>query len=104
MRSMAEIMGLIVDGKINTKEEAAAFVTAEAAEMAEFYGKPLEEMRATLLSNIGYCTGYLDHDAADRILEMFETEHPIFGKGHPTAEEAYALGIEYGKRSREKQP
>ena len=103
MRSMFEIMGLVVDQEINTKEKAAALVDAEAAEIAEACQIPVEEARKTLLANIGYCTGYYGSAAADRIMDLFETEHPIFGKTHPTAEEALRLGMEYGERSRGKE-
>jgi predicted membrane-bound dolichyl-phosphate-mannose-protein mannosyltransferase len=32
------------------------------------------------LSNIGYCAGYYNHKTAQRILKIFNAEHPIFGK------------------------
>jgi hypothetical protein len=103
MLSMREIINAVIDAEINTKEKAAALISQEAAELAAHYGKPVEEMRAILLSNIGYCTGYLDHAAADRVLELFETEHPIFGKTHPSAEDAFRMGQEYAaKRMKEK--
>ena len=103
MRSMSEIMGVIADGKINTKEEAAAFVKAEAAELAEFYKIPFDQARADLLSDIGYCTGYLDPAAADRIMDLFETEHPYFGRTHPSPEEALRMGMELGAKSLKKE-
>ena len=101
MRSMFEIMGLVTDGKINTKEDAAALVDAEAAEIAEAGQIPVEEARKILLSNIGYCTGYYGSGAADRIMDLFETEHPIFGKTHPTADEALRIELEYANRRKE---
>jgi hypothetical protein len=103
---MDDIVKAIIDGKINTKEQAAALVAEEAAEMATFYGKPIEEARAILLSNIGYVTGYMSHAQADHVMELFDTEHPIFGKTHPSPEEALRKGMEMGeaakKRSEEK--
>jgi hypothetical protein len=99
---MSEIMGLIVDAEINTREKASALVEQEAAEMAELYSKPLEEMRKVLLSNIGYATGYLTHAQADRIFELFDTEHPYFGRSHPSPEDALRMGMELGKASRRK--
>lgn len=95
MRSMRDIMCAVVDGEINTKAAAAALVNEEAAQVAQATGTPIEEARAVLLSNIGYCTGYYDNDFADQVLELFETEHPIFGRGHPTAEEALKMGMEW---------
>jgi hypothetical protein len=32
------------------------------------------------LSNIGYIAGYYDSKTAQRILKIFNTEHPIFGR------------------------
>jgi hypothetical protein len=95
-------MSSITDGKINTKEEAAALVAEEAAAASDFYKIPVETAAANILSNIGYFTGYLDHASADRIMEMFDCEHPVFGRTHPTTEEAYRIGLEYGQRSKEK--
>jgi hypothetical protein len=96
---MFEIMSLVVDAQINTKEKAAALVEQEAAEMAEAYRWSIEAAKAKLLADIGYCTGYYDNATADRVMDLFETEHPIFGKTHPSAEEALRMGMEYGRKS-----
>lgn len=93
-----EIVNLVQDGKITTKQQAAALVDEEARAMAEFYQINEQEARATLLSNIGYVTGYFSHEEADNIMELFDTEHPVFGRQHPSAEEAYRMGHEYGER------
>lgn len=74
MRSMREIMCAVVDGEINTKEQAAALVNEEALELAAAERISIEAARAMLLSNIGYCTGYYDNATADKILDLFETE------------------------------
>jgi hypothetical protein len=99
---MREIMNLVVDGEINTKQQAAALVAEEAAEMAQLCGKSADEWREILLANIGYCTGYYDNATADRIMELFETEHPIFGKTHPSPEEAFRLGMALGEAAKKK--
>jgi hypothetical protein len=99
---MREIINLAVDEELKTKEQAAALVEQEAAEIAEHNGISVEDARAKLLEDIGYVTGYLSHEQADRIMELFGTEHPIFGKGHPSMEDAYRLGKEYGERSKKK--
>jgi hypothetical protein len=96
-------MALVVDQEINTKDKAAALVDAEAAETAGFYEMPVEDARANLLASIGYCTGYYDTDTADRILDLFETEHPIFGRTHPTPAEALKMGMELGAKSLKKE-
>ena len=86
-----------------TKENAKALVHMQVHEMMSVL-TDLGEDEATkrVLSSIGYYTGYLDHATADKIMDLFETEHPIFGKTHPTPEEALRLGLEYGRRSKER--
>lgn len=44
------------------------------------------------LSNVGYFAGYYDRETADRIYDAFETAHPIFGRTHPSPDEAFKLG------------
>lgn len=98
MRSMLGILNLVQDGQITTKEQAAALVAEEVAEMVERYNVSAEEAKKTLLSNIGYVTKYLSHKQADNVMDLFETEHPAYGRQHPSAEEAYRLGHEYAER------
>lgn len=67
-------------------------------EMQEF----MKEYRACCAfadRNIGYWTGYLDQKKADRIRDWAGVTHPIFGRKHPTAEEAFAAGLKMGKAS-----
>ena len=54
-----------------------------------------------MLANIGYFAGYYSAEIADKTYELFETEHPIFGKTHPTKEEAFRKGMEMGKRRKD---
>lgn len=46
------------------------------------------------LQNIGYMSGYYDTKTADRIMEVFKTSHPIFGRRHPDPAEAFEKGYE----------
>jgi len=87
-----------------TKEHAKDIVHRQVHEMLSVL-TDMDEEEATkrVLVNIGYYTGYLDHATADRIMELFDTEHPMFGKSHPTQAEALAIGIAWGKRSKEKE-
>jgi hypothetical protein len=104
MRSVMKLMNLVQDGKIKNVEEARAIIAEEVKAYRAIDPAQAEETtRAILLNNIGYCSGYCDNKLADRILDLFETEHPIFGKTHPSAEEALRIGIEYGKKSRERE-
>jgi hypothetical protein len=97
---MMEILNLVMDGKISTKEQAAALVNEEVAALVEHYQLSEEEARKRLLESIGYVTGYLSHQQADRVMELFDTEHPVFGRQHPTADEAYRMGQEYANRNK----
>jgi len=47
-------------------------------------------------SNIGYCTGHFDTATADRVMQLFDCEHPVFGRGHPTPEEEFEMGRALG--------
>jgi hypothetical protein len=102
MKSIADIFGMVQDGTLTTREQAAALVDAEVVRMAGGGEIDAETARRNLLANIGYCTGYCSHEHADRIMDLFQTEHPIFGKTHPTPEEICRLGMERGRASRER--
>ena len=101
MRSMMEILNLVMDRKITTKEEAAALVDEESQALVEQYHLSEEEARKRLLESIGKVTAYLSYQQADRIMELFDCEHPVFGRQHPTAEEAYRMGQEYRNKKGE---
>ena len=59
-----------------------------------------EEALTIEKENVGYYSGYCAHDVADRIMELYDCEHPFFGRSHPTAEEAFRMGQELGERLR----
>lgn len=99
--TMRDMMGIVEACK--TEEEASALVqlwTEEARSEAggtSIRPSPIEDIRAACLSNIGYITGYMDKESHDRVLQLFKTEHPVFGLKIPTAEEAFAAGLKFGK-------
>jgi hypothetical protein len=98
MMTMPEIIKLaLADG---TKERASALVEAQVDEMVKMLDYDPAEARRITLVNIGYYTGYLDCTTADKIMELFETEHPVFGRTHPTPTEAFRLGMELGEQMR----
>lgn len=78
-----------------TKKEATAFVK-ELMKSAEDPKK--EGLEESIRSNLGYLTGYLNAEEATRLLDIFETEHPFFGKTRPTAEEAFKMGLAFGEK------
>ena len=71
-----------------TREEAEEFMKAYSAENPHAY------------ANIGYLAGYYGQKDMDRILDWFQTAHPIFGRSHPTPEEAFAAGQKIGEALR----
>ena len=87
-----------------TKERANQLVTEQVGEMMLVLGYTPEDARRRVLMNIGYYTAYLDYATGDKVLELFDTEHPVFGKGHPNpiAEEAYRKGLEFAERMKQK--
>ena len=83
-----------------TKEAAAALITERVGEMMLALGYTHEEARKIVLTNVGYYTGYMDNDTADKVMELFDTEHPYFGRKHYTPQEILKMGIEAGQKSR----
>lgn len=74
-----------------SKEEAREFMHA------------YREVSPYAYQNVGYLTGYMDTQTADRLMDWCETSHPIFGRSHPTPEEALTAGMKMaqGMRARE---
>jgi hypothetical protein len=100
MRSLFEIFR-IAQADDFTKENAAALVKEQAEEMVQVLGYDEAEARKIMLTNIGYFAGYYPPEVADRVYEMFGTEHPVFGRAHPTPEEAFAMGMRMGRSRKE---
>jgi hypothetical protein len=98
---------------VKTRDEARALVDREVQEIVgawkeaspspEKVANKTELLRRRVLSNIGYLAGYMNEKAGNRILDLFETEHPFFGREHPGPEQALAIGKRYGKLTRTKQ-
>lgn len=100
MRSQIEIMNR-AKAETFTKADAQAIVKEQVDEMVNVLGYTEAEARRITLANIGYITGYYPAELADKVFELFETEHPYFGKKHPTPEEISKMVIEHGRRIRE---
>jgi hypothetical protein len=96
MKSIPEMIGIAL--KDGTKEKARQIVQWKVDEMMDVLGYEANEARRITLINIGYYTGYMDHETADKVMELFETEHPVFGRTHPTPQEAFRLGRELGEK------
>jgi hypothetical protein len=96
MKTIADMIKLAL--MTRTRECAQQIVKDQVSEMVEILGYTEAEARRLTLINIGYYTGYLDHETADTVMELFETEHPVFGRTHPTPQEAFRLGKELGEQ------
>lgn len=66
------------------------------------FGNSREEAERIERENLGYYAGYYDAETAERVHRLFKTEHPIFGKRTPTAEEAFAFGRKWATEGKEK--
>jgi len=100
MMSLLEIMDRVAKGM--NRHEANLILEAQAEEMIAIGEKDAEEAKRIIRTNIGYIAGYYNHEIADRAYELFDTEHPIFGRKWPSPEEALRLGMEHGRRSKER--
>jgi hypothetical protein len=96
MMSVAEMVSLAL--KDGTKEKAQQIVQWRVDEMVKLLDYEANEARQLTLRGIGYYTGYMDNETADEVMDLFETEHPVFGRTHPTPEEAFRLGRELGEK------
>lgn len=101
MRSISDILNLAKDGVITTKEQAAAIIEEEVTARMSIALSEEEEARSIIKANIGYCTGYMTPEQADKINDLFNTEHPVWGRSHPTPKQALRLGIEYADRGKD---
>jgi hypothetical protein len=98
MMTQSQMVSLAL--RFGTKEKARELVDIQVKEMVTvLHYEEAEACRITLV-NIGYYCGYLDHETADKIMDLFETEHPVFGREHPTPQEAFRLGRELGEKMR----
>ena len=93
MMSISEMIALSL--RLGTKEDAKKLVDQRVQEMVSILGYDADQARRTTLQNIGYYTTYIDNESADKVMDLFETEHPYFGRRHPTGEEAWRLSREH---------
>jgi hypothetical protein len=91
MRKLTAYFHMIEDENF-TQAKADAVIAEDVAEMVSVLGYSEADARGILLANIGYFAGYYPDSVADAAYELFRTEHPIFGRTHPTAEEAFKAG------------
>jgi len=60
-------------------------------------GMTREKAEELVKSNLGYYAGYYDAETRERVEDLFDCEHPIFGKieknGAPSPGQAFEAGI-----------
>ena len=100
MLSLMQLVTKVEDPNF-TREQAKQLVDERVQEMVTILNMDPEEARRRTLSNLGYCAGYYSTATADRVYDLFETEHPVFGKDHPAPDEALRRGYEMAQRTKE---
>jgi hypothetical protein len=84
--------------QVQTKEEAAAYFEECVEHTMEWQPDiTREEAESIEKQNIGYYAGYYDKETYDRVMELFDTNHPIFGKAYLGSAASYVAGNLAGK-------
>lgn len=79
--------------KCESKEEAAQF--------QKVFLKESSASEQAFKDTIGYLAGYCDQAVLDKVVQLFDAEHPVFGKTLPGPERAFAIGLEIGRKLKE---
>lgn len=81
---------------ITTKDSAVALLMLYSSYIASENNISLKEALDIAKSNIAYYTGYVNPNTREIVEELFDCEHPIFGKikenGNPTSKECFYCG------------
>jgi hypothetical protein len=83
---------------VKTEDEANRYLEAMIQHNMRLFSQSRGEAQRIALANVGYWTGYSDHQTAKRVMALFKTAHPIFGTSQPTSKEAFAAGEAEGKK------
>jgi hypothetical protein len=90
--------------KITDKEDAKQYFE----KYVEYLDKANKEegnevdAKAIAKTNLGYYAGYYDPETYARVMNLYDTVHPFFGKEWPTPQNAFNIGIMKGTEAREK--
>ena len=85
-----------------TKDDAAALIKERVNEMVELLNYSESDARHIVLQNLGYAAGHYSHEIAERVFDVYGTEHPIYGRNRPNPAEAIQMEIAAEKRKKEK--
>jgi len=91
--------------RCTTKEQADAWMDEQVRNLmsrSPIPDRPQDEVmaRECIRSTLGYMAGYHNDRVRHKVCDLFDAVHPIFGDKRPTPEEAFALGLEMGRRNR----
>ena len=89
--------------KLEKTNEIVDFGLSLTGKEQEEFVNSVEKLGPYALQNIGYHSGYYPREKAREICRVFRTEHPVFGKTEPTAEQAFAMGEKMGTAIRDGQ-
>ncbi|MEM7813265.1 MAG: hypothetical protein AAF532_17450 [Planctomycetota bacterium] len=81
--------------KITDRAEASAYFERLVERHMRCFGKSREEAERIERTNLGYYAGYGSHETRERVEDLFDCQHPVFGSaanGPPTVDEAVAAG------------
>jgi len=85
---------------ITDQAEADAYFEA-CVQHTMAVGKSRAEAESLERGNLGYWAGYYDAETRERVERLFRCAHPVFGaiaeRGVPTAEAAFAAGMELAR-------
>jgi hypothetical protein len=84
--------------KVQTEAEAKEYLEACIEHRMRVANRTRAEAEHIEKTNIGYWTGYYAHETADRVMRLFDCEHPYFGRDHPPLEKVYAMGLALGRK------
>jgi hypothetical protein len=98
MRSISEIINLVVDGVVTTKAQAKEIIEEEITARINICNMKEPEARKNLVDALGWATAGMNPKHADQLMTLFNTQHPIWGRTHPAPEEALRLGEKYAER------
>jgi hypothetical protein len=78
MRTPSEIMNLVTDGEITTREQAAAIIAEEVAARVQSRGITEAEARLGLLDSFAYISHYLSRQKAAQLSDLFDLDNPAW--------------------------
>ena len=86
--------------KVETKEEASKFIDNYTQYLTKTGNKSVEEAREVAEINVGYWTGYMSNEVGLRVLDLYDIDHPYFGRTRPSPQEALKIGYELARKMR----